>query len=422
MGYSYLARRNPAMAIRYVILVCVLGLTLLGGRGDPPGGLLHADEPAKQSREEIDKLIAQLKSDTFKVREEAMRQLMERDDALPALRTAAKSDDVEVVRRAQQAIDAINKRLAKRAIRRAIALLKKGQTDQFVEQVVPWRDYVDEECWKAAVDHVKAIADEASKVSGGRFKLPKSVPRNKYTLPWVDITKLPFVACAQRKAVYHINDERIIAGSIVAGAHIHRSFLICTGAVESKFTLRWVTVFANGNLSIGNGENLGSIDDSIVVCDGNVTATAAVINSTILCTGNVKVGARVQDSVIVSGGDVKIGFAFPDATAKNSVIQDHQSDPLKLIHFFEPAQVGIEVKSTKEGVRVEALAAAKSFAQAGVRQGDRVVAVDGVKIDSAETFRHLLRRRMQESNPILLETRRKDKLMRFEVRVTGDAP
>lgn len=191
----------------------------------------------KQRREEIDKLIGQLSSDQFKVSGEAMRQLMQRDDALAALQEAAKSDDAEVQGRAQNAMEAINKRMAKRAIQRAIAKLKKGQTDQFVEQVVLWRDYVDEDCWKAAVEHVEAIAAAATKASGGQFKLVRKVDRGN--LPWVDIAKLKFIHTVHLKTAKggFIRDEKIVAENVSAETFIHDSFLVCTGTVQEACTL-----------------------------------------------------------------------------------------------------------------------------------------------------------------------------------------
>src|SRR5690242_15716927 len=96
--------------------LALLSMTLFGaalGSVCAVGG--EEKPPAKQNREEIARLIDQLGSDKFKIREEATRQLMERDDALPALQQAAKSDNAEVVGRARKAIEAINKRLAKRA-------------------------------------------------------------------------------------------------------------------------------------------------------------------------------------------------------------------------------------------------------------------------------------------------------------------
>jgi hypothetical protein len=367
----------------------------------------------KQRRVEIDKLIEQLSAEDFKLREEATRQLLKRDDALPALRQAAKSDDAEVQRRARKAIESINKRLGKRAIARALAKLKKGQTDQFVDQVMGWREYMDEEGWKAVLKHGQDIADEASKVSQVKMKVPP-----------IDLAKLRDVAADDVKSQggQSIHGKRIIAGKVACNVQIVGSVILCVDSVESKrgFISRSV-VFANGDVNVGDSENLAVIKDSIVVCDGNVTATASVNQSIILARGNVSVGASVENSVIVSGGEVKVGVDFPGAGIKNSLIQGGQRHPLNFISFFDPAEMGVAVKSSQNKVRIEEVSAEKPFDRAGVHEGDRVVAVDGVKVDSAESFRRLLRRGMQGSNPIILDLCRVDKPLRIEVRVHEDA-
>jgi hypothetical protein len=260
-----------------MLSVTLLGVALgsiyaLGGEEKPP---------PREGREVIDKLIEQLKSDKFKVREEATRQLAERDDALPALQRAAKSGDAEVAGRARKVIEAINKRLAKRALRRAAGLLKKGQTDQFVEQVVRWREYMDEDCWKAAVDHVEAIADAASKASGGQFKLTRKLSKGLTTLPWLDVTKLAFQHGDHYTVPegHFITYERVVAESVsVPGGLLRQSFLISRGQVETKYTQGWSVVFANGNVKAGDRKTHAFIGDCIVVCDGDVTATSGVAN------------------------------------------------------------------------------------------------------------------------------------------------
>jgi hypothetical protein len=214
------------MIARISLLSVALFAAALGSGSASAGDKDKPIPPAKQGQEEIDKLIGQLKSDRFKEREEAMRQLMERDEALPALQEAAKSDDAEIAGRVRKAIEAINKRLGKRALRRAAGLLKKGQTDQFVEQAVLWREYMDEDCWKAAVDHVRTIADEASKVSGGKFKLAMQVGRRRDTkLPWVDIAKLQFVHTDHLKLAdkNFIREERIVADNVTVLGRSPRS-------------------------------------------------------------------------------------------------------------------------------------------------------------------------------------------------------
>jgi HEAT repeat protein len=68
-----------------------------------------ADEPKSGTSEnEIKRLIDQLGSERFKDREQATRQLSQLGKAaLPGLKEATKSPDVEVSRRAQQLIEEI---------------------------------------------------------------------------------------------------------------------------------------------------------------------------------------------------------------------------------------------------------------------------------------------------------------------------
>ncbi len=361
----------------------------------------------KQRREEINKLIGQLSSDDFRVREEAVRRLKEMDDALPALREAAKSGDAEVAMRAREVIEASRKREAKREVGRAIALLKQGKTDQFVERAVRWRDDLDDDCWKAALEHAQAIADAAGKASGCKFK-----PLPRFGL--AQLNSLPNTDFLMRK--------RLAAESVEVEFHIFDSFVICAGAVRAKSNLVRSIVFANGDIKLDDKNWLGGIGGSIVVCDGDVAVRGPVTGSVVLATGSVSVGAEVSNSVIVSGGKVKMGEVFPGARAQNSLIQEHRRDPLNFIRFFDPAQVGIEVKASPNGLRVERVVAAQPFGRAGICQGDRVLRVDGVSVDSPEAFRRVLRRRLGDANPVLLDVRREDKPLRIEVRGLAEVP
>jgi hypothetical protein len=200
------------------------------------------------------------------------------------------------------------------------------------------------------------------------------------------------------------------------------------GQPRAGFNQEWIprysVVFLNGDLEVGSPNTLYAIGDSLVVCDGNVTVTADVHDSVIVTTGSVSVGGDVEDSVIISGGAVQVNLAFPGTPAviKNSSIQMHRRDPLNFIHFFDLAEVGIKVKASRQEVRVEEVAAGKCFAQAGVRKGDRILAVEGVKVVSAEGLRRLLRRLIQESNVIRLEICREEKQLQVDVHVSGDAP
>jgi hypothetical protein len=280
-----------------LLLLTLLGIGLCGWGvcAQDRGG---ASAPEKQRREEIDKLIGRLGSADFRVREEASHRLKEMEDALPALREAAKSGDAEVAKRARQVIEVIGQRQAKREIDRALALLKQGKTDQFVEWAVRRRAYLDDDCWKAAFEHAQAIADAAGKASGREFK----------PLPKVDLAKLT----PPMDLGGNIQGRRLAAESVVMEMLVQDSFLVCSGGIETKKAtpplLKRCVVFANGSIKAGDKDWSGMIDGSLIVCDGDLAATL-VQNSVVLATGNVSLGCAASNSVIVSGGTVRQGLA-----------------------------------------------------------------------------------------------------------------
>src|SRR6516165_9351291 len=101
------------------------------------------DEPTPAKRV-IDELIAQLGDESFAVREAATKQLMEREDAIPALSRALKSRDAEVARRAREIRDVLARREKERAFARLADLVKCGAVDQAVEKFVRREKWDDE--------------------------------------------------------------------------------------------------------------------------------------------------------------------------------------------------------------------------------------------------------------------------------------
>src|SRR5262249_41793835 len=79
------------------------------------------ESPKKLSEEQIAKLIEQLGSSDFHVREDANHQLREVEEALPALRRAAQASDPEVRRRAKEVVASLERRLSERFLRQAVA-------------------------------------------------------------------------------------------------------------------------------------------------------------------------------------------------------------------------------------------------------------------------------------------------------------
>ena len=93
-------------------------------------GFFKNMSPSDEDTAKIKKLIEQLGDDEFDVREQATKQLKEKGPtAIPFLKTAAKSPDPEVARRADECSDAIRKRFSSTVVGAAARLLTKKRPD-----------------------------------------------------------------------------------------------------------------------------------------------------------------------------------------------------------------------------------------------------------------------------------------------------
>jgi S1-C subfamily serine protease len=103
-----------------------------------------------------------------------------------------------------------------------------------------------------------------------------------------------------------------------------------------------------------------------------------------------KAKGTVGNSIVVSDG--KPAFKLRALNGHEGALIDSKSLPKDVLHWFEPADVGLEVSAAKEGVIVSKVASGMLPEKAGIQKGDRITAVDGKKVDSEDTFRVLLRR------------------------------
>ena len=91
----------------------------------------------------ISELVRMLGSERFAEREAAERALTNRDDVLPELRRALKSNDAEIVRRATRILSGLNKR----SLPRYLEYGRKGRVDVLVEWIATVGTEIDEEAY-----------------------------------------------------------------------------------------------------------------------------------------------------------------------------------------------------------------------------------------------------------------------------------
>ncbi len=129
----------------------------------------------------------------------------------------------------------------------------------------------------------------------------------------------------------------------------------------------------------------------MIVSDGDVTLRDA-LGCLVIARGTVR-ACEFRDCLVVSGqAVVSTKFLKDEDAYKNCSIKQNEPFPLSFVRFFDPAREGVTVEPADGGVRVKTVDAAKPFAQAGLRAGDVIAAVDGTASASPEVFRRLLRR------------------------------
>jgi hypothetical protein len=337
-------------------------------------------EGDKKRAEEIDKLIKQLGSESFDAREEATKKLSKMDDALPALRKAAKSDDAEVSRRASDLADEISRRLEERELEKMLAI------DRFIDAMVNRKGFATEKRWEQTVKLAQLIAERASKESGKEFKAPALNVSKLAT-----VTDLPRCVCSKSRILANGNNRRVGA--------INGCVMIVSGPIEDIAILRNSIVFLDGNLTRG----IDTIENSILFCDGDIEGNTIIRNSILIGNGKLEQSYFATNSCFqlrsigrhtTSNGNVYFNMKEVEAARVDGARYiTTERGPLQLFKLFDPASLGAEFRADGKGVQVAKVVAGKPFEKAGLKERDRVLRVEEDKVESLDDLRKLLRRK-----------------------------
>jgi hypothetical protein len=394
-------KRAACACLLLVVPFCAV--VLLGSHPLACGG----DEPIVAERA-IEELIAQLGDTSFAVREAASKRLMERDDAIPALRRALKSRDAEVARRAQEILDVLARREKERAFAQLADLLKRGAIDQAVEKFVRREKWDDEmTCWQLFAELAGKLTDR-EREAYGKASLPNEdfVPARDFSRYAAKQGHRFEIIAARHPTLEQMNDvgRAMRVEEIVGGPPINMHLITSAGDVKAA-NASFSVIFAGGSVECS------SIFRSLVVCDGYVEA-ASITDSLIIARGTVVCRSSADSSRIISCGSV--AFVKPDRVTESKVLRK-QRKPLDFVTFFDPADVGIKVGAAEGGVRVKEAEKGKLFATAGLRADDLVTALDGEAVKDAESFRRLLRAKLAVEGTTTFQVRRGEKAVEVAV-------
>jgi hypothetical protein len=368
------------------------------------------EEPAG-SAQGIDELIARLGSPNFELREAAQRQLMEREDAIPALRRALKSSDAEVARRARDILDALARKGEPRAFARLAELAKREAVDQAVELFAgrdKWHDAP--ACWQVMADLEARLNDLERRTYGSICMGPSYRERitDKDARGVANDQDLQIVASYPASQEMWKGRVVLRAQEIARGRQTMWGLFALSGNIKAQF-LDSSAVFAGGSIEVTQ-----IIGDALVVCDGDVTVGTSIKHSLLIARGTVHLKRAADGARIISCGEVRCDH--PE-WVRDTKIVEKEVKPLGFVTFFDPADMGIRVEKADGGARVKEAAKGQRFAKAGVRADDLITGVDGDKVTDAESFRRLLRARLAVDADMVLKVRRAEQAV--EVRVPG---
>jgi len=117
----------------------------------------------------------------------------------------------------------------------------------------------------------------------------------------------------------------------------------------------------------------------LVVCNGDVTGTdqSTLNDCVILCTGDVALNMYLPRSIIIAGGDIK---GPPEARHAKCVLRPKEKKLGEFLKLYDTAAEGMAVAVEEKRVTVTKVDAAKPFARAGIRTGDRVLRVNDTPV------------------------------------------
>jgi hypothetical protein len=359
-------------------------------------------------------LVRQLGNENYAEREEALRLLSVSplEDPPPALVEALRSSNPEVRLRAAEVIKIIRARADllrdKRTLGRERAFAKRGAADLFVESTATWDIPAgDERLWQPVLDigvtlyryayeEAKPFAKETHRqwhlTSGGAYH-PTAVSTANF---WIVSPNPLYVKSSEPYRIPDKNaDERPIfylaggirASEVTAPQMVNKNLIISGGKVQVGRVVDRSVILANGDVYVAD-----RVGNSIIICDGNVEIDGYFSNSVIVARGNITTKKHASASTLIAGGKVTIGDKeWVSKFGAPTIIKEKERSAYGFIRFFEPEQVGVEVKTVGKEVEVAKVAVGKPFTEAGVRVGDVVLKVDGTAIADPEQFRRALR-------------------------------
>lgn len=379
--------------------------------------LVAIAEPPAASPAQLDRWVADLGADDFRVREAATRELKRSPAAAPKLRVAARSSDNEVAARATEILNSFDPLFREQALRRIAAAVKRREVDVVAEQIVRFpcpSGAEPPDLWQTGLDLAWVARDDyAKRYKASEIDTSDKIPPFRVISEWTKQYKAPILRPDVGKVDVE-NSYLYRGGPLQIGVDANVRVLASNGVIDTRLLLGCIYLttdrvdvnFERGTCAVQavvmspsdvrfRTERKTKFTDGnsiILVSCGDIHAPLSLSGSVILAKGDVYIpdapGVRLYSTTIRAGGKIHLPAKYKSDALD---MKENVADPTAPFTFFSLARVGLTVAAGEGGVRVAKIDQKSPFAAAGVAAGDVIVAVDDAKVGTPDDLKKRVR-------------------------------
>jgi len=291
----------------------------------------------------VEELIKQLGSTDFKQRSAATKALLELPEAERPLRTAMRSADPEVARRAAEIVAEIERRRS--PFRILDDAIERGLMERAIEIMASWPEDKHEDDLIDRIHQLSCSLAERNNNMREREFVPtlRSWPGNpRSTFKGAAFTEADWgLRYHDGRFLLRTNRVSVIpsrkADFGTAGRLLGNACVIADGPVrlDEMSLYDGCMILANGDVEIGKGPRLRMLQRVIIVSAGNVTIEGHMIICLVIAKGAVTAPkSTLTQTRIVAGKSITV---FKEShTDLSNVIKENDPNPLGYVRWSAP--------------------------------------------------------------------------------------
>jgi hypothetical protein len=367
--------------------------SLRGGAQDKAADNLSSREFA--SKAEVKRWMAQLGDAVFARREEATQKLLAADYPVAVLLPALNSPNAETRLRARRIASQQFLVARERLFVELPVMAQQGSFDRYVAALMAHSTLLERELAEPILNFRKEMLEWAGR-SAAKATPEQRPPDLRY-----------FHRCDVASDFHSFQCLTFAnSGQFSGRGRVNSSILVLDGPIRDEGATFGSLMLVNGPAS------LKMLTCSFLFVLGDLQVQTGIGGSVVFCTGDVKCLA-ISNSQVFAGGTIDVQLGPGQVT--DSVVRPKGAF-FKEIKCFAVEQMGIQVVAENERVQIRAVKSDSQLARAGVRGGDRLLAINDEPITSVKQLTKNLRTRSVEFLPFQVRIERDGKALDLIVR------